>query len=89
MSRPWTGISGEEAERREQDIRNRIPPEPEEFVLVAQPDGILKANYCMWHVVNRRMREKRMRGSNGMDAKHSLLDSNHKQRNVAWRCPSG
>jgi hypothetical protein len=44
------------------DIRNRIPPEPKDFILVVQPDGTLKANYSMWHVINRRMREKRMRG---------------------------
>ena len=30
---------------------------------VVRPDGSLRANYCMWHVINRRMREKRMRGT--------------------------
>jgi hypothetical protein len=37
----------------EQDIRRRIPPEPKEFILEAQPE---------WHFVNRRMRERKRLG---------------------------
>ena len=58
MARPWAGSTEAEYQQQQTDIRNRVPPEP--VILVAQPDGTLKANYCMWHVVNRRMREKRM-----------------------------
>ena len=45
-------------------VRNVEPRrEPKEFVLVAQPDGTLKANYTMWDVVNRNMRRKGIRPS--------------------------
>jgi hypothetical protein len=59
MARPWAGSTEAEHQRQQDDIRNSIPPEPKDFILEAQPDGSLRANYCMWHVVNRRMREKR------------------------------
>jgi hypothetical protein len=46
-------------------VRKEEPrQEPKDFILEAQPDGTLKANYTMWDVINRRMREKRARGYN-------------------------
>jgi hypothetical protein len=62
MARPWAGNTEEEVHQREQDIRRSMPPEPKEFILVAQPDGSLKANYTMWHFINRKQRERKARG---------------------------
>jgi hypothetical protein len=62
MARPWAGNTEAEHRRQQEDIRNRIPPEPKDFIFTAMPDGSLRANYCMWHVINRRMREKRLQG---------------------------
>ena len=56
------GTTEAQYQQEQADIAGRISPEPKDFILVAQPDGTLKANYCMWHVVNRRLQEKRMRG---------------------------
>ncbi len=57
MSRPWAG-STEAEHQRQADIRNRIPPEPKEFIMVAGADGIVLSNYCIWHAVNCSMRRK-------------------------------
>ena len=62
MARPWAG-STEAEYQRQADIRNRMPPEPKEFTLIAGADGIVRSNYTIWHAVNCSMRRKGVKPS--------------------------